>query len=248
MIFFEGYADALKGNWGREHYFLDEVDSTNKYMLEKNVGVGAVASALSQTNGRGRSGRHWYNNPGSAIMFTVNLPLLPADKLFGLQISAGYAICDCLANYADARLKWPNDIVIKRRKLGGILTETRFAGSELKKIILGIGVNIAAIPSNVSNMAIALSEENTDLPQNGILLANFVNSLEEIFEKYANGELNIKNEWPYYSAYYKKEVSFHKGNEKFTAVEGGITEKGYLVTEGDKGEVITGETGYDFNI
>jgi BirA family transcriptional regulator, biotin operon repressor / biotin---[acetyl-CoA-carboxylase] ligase len=122
------------------------VDSTNRYLLERasrGAREGVVAVADEQTAGRGRLGRTWIAPPGSALLASVLLrPRLAADRLHLVTLATALAAIeavDALAG-ADARLKWPNDVVVDDRKLAGILAEADGAGA----VVVGMGLNLRA--------------------------------------------------------------------------------------------------------
>ncbi|MDR2870303.1 MAG: biotin--[acetyl-CoA-carboxylase] ligase, partial [Deferribacteraceae bacterium] len=121
--------------------FLDAVDSTNSYLLEHDEPEGTVCASLNQTAGRGRSSRQWIVQPGDSLAFSMHLKEIPANKLMGAQIVAGYAVVESILPWLGARLKWPNDLVYQGKKLAGLLIETRFIGSTIKKAVFGVGIN-----------------------------------------------------------------------------------------------------------
>ncbi|MDR0453757.1 MAG: biotin--[acetyl-CoA-carboxylase] ligase [Deferribacteraceae bacterium] len=229
--------------------YLESVDSTNKYLMDGEFGQGSVVSAKCQTHGKGRGGREWKYAPGENLFFSVVLPILPREKLMGAQIAAGYAIVETLMEYADIRLKWPNDIVCADRKLGGLLIETHFAGSVLKKIVFGAGINLNSYPPELSARATSLSEfTDAELLPN-VILKKALGQLGDVFKTYTSGELDIASEWAYYSAYYSKKMHFHRNGTLKILIEKGITSDGRLIAQNEQGEeeIITeGEIGYDF--
>ncbi len=249
--FYAGYAENLSGVWGRKFRFMDELDSTNTFLLENGVIPGEVVSCMHQKAGRGRSGRVWESEPGDCLMFSIMLPDIGAGRLAAAQIVAGYALVDALLSYADIRLKWPNDIMCAGKKLGGILIETRFSGNSLSKAVLGIGINFGSVPENIAGKAGALTDFCDELPTAGMLLAAAVNSLEEKFAEYLSGGLDIADEWPLYSANYKKSITFHRNGDIYKAYEQGITSDGFLIVKNFDGTVYNvsaGEIGYDFSV
>jgi BirA family biotin operon repressor/biotin-[acetyl-CoA-carboxylase] ligase len=105
---------------------------------------GAVVLADHQTEGRGRRGRAWTAPPGAALLFSLVLrPALPASRWSEIPLAAGCAVAEALETAAgvDARLKWPNDVLVGGRKLAGILAEAAAGASPL--VILGVGVNVS---------------------------------------------------------------------------------------------------------
>lgn len=123
---------------GREIIEFDIIDSTNSYALEQG-GNGTVYVADRQTAGRGRQGRTWHSAPGLGLWFTVAL-----EGLYdGLSFAAALAVRDAIAPRAALTIKWPNDLLYRRKKLCGILVEHR-AG----RTALGIGLNVHHQPED----------------------------------------------------------------------------------------------------
>jgi BirA family biotin operon repressor/biotin-[acetyl-CoA-carboxylase] ligase len=125
-----------------------DIDSTNTLLLDAEPPEPLryrVALTDHQTAGRGRQGRRWLSRPGSSICLSIAYtfdgqpPALPAATL-----PVGVAVVRALedAGVRGARLKWPNDIVIRDGKLGGILTEVHTGAGENKSIVVGIGLNV----------------------------------------------------------------------------------------------------------
>lgn len=114
---------------GREFLHFSEIDSTNTHLLRRAAELpdGCIAIAESQTAGRGRLGRTWRSPRGASVMLSVLLHE-PADSPLRAAASwvAGLAACEAIdrATPCRPRLRWPNDLVIGTRKLGGILVET----------------------------------------------------------------------------------------------------------------------------
>ena len=98
--------------------------------------------AEHQTLGRGRMGRHWHAAPGASLTFSLALPLEPADWS-GLSLAVGVALAEALDTAPAPRigLKWPNDLWLDERKLGGILIETVSVGRR-RMAVIGIGLNV----------------------------------------------------------------------------------------------------------
>jgi BirA family biotin operon repressor/biotin-[acetyl-CoA-carboxylase] ligase len=124
---------------------LPQIDSTNTELMRR-ARAGQLESVLlvaeQQTAGRGRLGREWHSDSPSldgALTFSLGLPLAPADWS-GLSLAVGLAVAQSL--HPALRLKWPNDIWLAERKLGGILIETASMGGQ-RYVVIGIGINIA---------------------------------------------------------------------------------------------------------
>ena len=104
-----------------------------------------------QTGGRGRSGRTWINDPGDAFLATVIAKVaIPPERAGLIAIAAGVSVAEVLAQLGvDVRLKWPNDILVDERKLGGILIQTQLTTPLIA--LIGIGINLRGLPSGVSD-------------------------------------------------------------------------------------------------
>jgi BirA family transcriptional regulator, biotin operon repressor / biotin---[acetyl-CoA-carboxylase] ligase len=131
-------------------YFLDTVGSTNDFALElAKAGApdGTLVVADEQTRGRGRLNRQWTTPAGTALAFSLVMHPFPAEmENLGLFAPlCGVAVCQGLRESCGlaALVKWPNDVLIKRRKICGVLVEAHWLGSELQSVIAGIGLNVS---------------------------------------------------------------------------------------------------------
>lgn len=125
---------------------LPSVDSTNTELMRRGRAGRAepvLLLAEDQTAGRGRLGRGWASAPGASLTFSLGVLLAPADWS-GLSLAVGVALAESL--HPDVRLKWPNDLWVADRKLGGILIETASfgeGGGAGRYAVVGVGLNVA---------------------------------------------------------------------------------------------------------
>lgn len=108
-----------------------------------------LVAAGHQTEGRGRMGRRWEDDPGSALMFSFVLrPALDPARGGLLSLLAGLSMVDACAEVADVRAacKWPNDVLIAGRKAGGILAESSLVAGRFEHVVIGVGVNVGSPP------------------------------------------------------------------------------------------------------
>jgi BirA family biotin operon repressor/biotin-[acetyl-CoA-carboxylase] ligase len=167
---------------------LPQVDSTNSELMRR-ARAGAAEPVLlvaeQQSAGRGRLGRQWRSAPGDSLTFSLGLPLSPADWS-GLSLAVGVSIAQSLA--PAIRLKWPNDLWVEDRKLGGILIETAgFGGAAATRYaVIGVGLNLAPQPAEGLSTAPAALQEllpGCDAPQVlGLLAQPLVRDLQ-LFER-----------------------------------------------------------------
>jgi BirA family biotin operon repressor/biotin-[acetyl-CoA-carboxylase] ligase len=142
---------ALRGRFGRPFKYFDEIGSTNTEALEwsrEGAPHGAMVVTDHQTEGRGRHGRTWFSQPGSALQLSLIFrPVLPLD-VFGLISTAlGLACAEAIEQLTQlpAALKWPNDVTVEGRKLAGILVESRVGGHQVDVAVAGIGINVSPL-------------------------------------------------------------------------------------------------------
>jgi len=151
-------ARRLIGTRFRDIRWFTCIDSTNRYLLSERPAVeGVVAVADEQTAGRGRHGRTWTARPGAALLVSVLLrPQLSSERAHLVTLAAAVAASDALQTVAglDARVKWPNDIVVHDRKIAGILAEANRAGT----VVVGMGMNVRvdAFPPELADLATAV--------------------------------------------------------------------------------------------
>ncbi|HSV86678.1 MAG TPA: biotin--[acetyl-CoA-carboxylase] ligase [Levilinea sp.] len=147
--------DHLAGLPVPELRYFDSTGSTNDEALrwaEQGAPDGALVVADTQTAGRGRMDRRWVTRPGVALAFSLVLRPTPAEAgALGLfsPLGALAVAAALIENYGlAAQVKWPNDVLLKHRKLCGILVEAVWMGSVARNVVIGIGVNVArhAVP------------------------------------------------------------------------------------------------------
>ncbi|MBN2447804.1 MAG: biotin--[acetyl-CoA-carboxylase] ligase [Phycisphaerae bacterium] len=134
---------------GSAVHILETIDSTNTHLASRvgELPDGTVAWAEFQTSGRGRHNRKWLAPRGSSIVLSVLLYEPPGSALIaGGTLLAALAVCEAIENATDchANVRWPNDIVIDGRKLGGVLAESTSVPADTngrRAVIIGIGLN-----------------------------------------------------------------------------------------------------------
>ncbi len=133
---------------GRPALYYPTTGSTNDVahqLARDSAGDGALVVADEQTAGRGRLDRSWWAPPGSCLLFSLLLrPALPLRCASQLTMSLGLGAMAGIAQVTgvQAGLKWPNDLVLHGRKLGGMLAELRAEGDQIDYAVLGLGLNV----------------------------------------------------------------------------------------------------------
>ncbi len=125
----------------------EETPSTNllaKELARQGAPGGTLVIAQRQTAGRGRRGRSWESEEGASLAMSILIrPGFPAEKTPRITQAAALGMCRTLRHFgADAKIKWPNDILANGKKLVGILSEFGMEGERLSYVVCGIGVNV----------------------------------------------------------------------------------------------------------
>lgn len=212
-------------------YFFARLDSTQRYLLDHpRTSLPLLCVAREQSAGVGQRGRVWQSPPGHLYMsFAVNLP---GDA--ALHQGLAQAVALCLAETLDPearhlRLKWPNDLFLAGRKLGGILVDTLPRGDDICAVI-GIGINVEARDDAAGIRDI---DEETDAET---LLARI---LPALMQRLANWKekpyLPVDHRWPDYDLYHGKRCIL-EGIEEPQRLRG-IDQKGRLIAQDATGKL-----------
>lgn len=189
---------------GRNFIYCEEINSTNSYLREcenENLPSGTVLLAEYQTHGKGRRNRSWFSEKGQNLTFSILLKdkkSLPENLNF-LNFIGSLAITTMLDNHYRLKtsVKWPNDVMINSKKTAGILLESVIEGSKIKKVIVGIGLNVnqTAFAANFIQTPTSMRIELKRLLKREIILAELLNSFESILLKCLQNPEHILTEW-----------------------------------------------------
>lgn len=181
---------------------VDACASTNAVLLAAaETGAALLLAAELQTAGRGRRGRRWLSPRGAGLTFSLRARLACTLRASaGLPLAAGVAAARALRalGAADVALKWPNDLMARGAKLGGILIETRPAGGGLLAVI-GVGLNCRAQPQAAARLrrpVIALEQLLAPLPSRNVVVARLARELLAVLARFeAQGLEAVRDEW-----------------------------------------------------
>ena len=233
--------------FGQVVHFESTVDSTNEWAFRADGKRGEIFLADFQTGGKGRLKRPWESPAGKNILLSlVDTPPVPPGKSFQLSLVAGVAFLEGLSNAVPQisfALKWPNDILVDGKKLGGILAETR---GETTVIGVGLNVNITStdFSSTVAPIATSLKIATDKDWGREEIIAVCLNSYESWREKFQKeGIKAVIAAWNGHNALVGKKVTVQDGQSSFTGTVEGLDAEGFLVVNanGEKKTVISGD-------
>lgn len=222
---------------GKNLIVLDSVNSTNDYLKKLgNEGCenGTVVAAREQTKGKGRLGRTWQTKKDDGIAFSVLLrPSVAPSEVSAITPLAGLAVCKAIREYTklDCVIKWPNDIIVGRKKLVGILTEMSAEFDAVEYVITGIGINVdhTSFPEEIAFKATSLLLETGRHIDKNEFLACVLTHLENEFVK-NNLELTptALSEYTDLCATVGRSVTFQRGTRRISGMSVGVSEHGEL--------------------
>lgn len=187
-------ADRMKTNWaGRYIYEYEEIDSTNlcaARLADEGAEHGTLVVAQAQSAGRGRRGRSWDSPAGENVYLSLLLrPEFAPDKAPMLTLLMAYSVALAVKEEegADVRIKWPNDLVIGKKKICGILTEMKLNGSGISHVIIGVGINANTeyFPEEIADKATSLRRELGRKADSEKLIDSIMENFEMNYDRFA---------------------------------------------------------------
>ena len=240
---------------GKEIIFFESTASTNDKAME--IGMqrenpeGTVIIADTQTHGRGRFGRNWISPPGVNLYFTVILkpPLSPAETQM-ITLATATAVASAIRQHTglDARIKWPNDILVNGRKTGGILTEMKSQGNSISLLTVGIGVNVnmslSSLTEDLRHLATSLKTETGEAVNREELLIKILAGMEKTYKNLLNGNKRaLINEWLGLNSIIGNNVRVRMQDRVVSGIAEGISDMGELIIRLSSGKTETVSSG-----
>jgi BirA family transcriptional regulator, biotin operon repressor / biotin---[acetyl-CoA-carboxylase] ligase len=231
--------------FGKKIYSFDSIPSTNtfaKSLRDEEASHGTLVISDEQTAGKGRLGRRWDSEKGSNLLFSlVFRPSFDNDKSKILPFVASLAVCDAIEQETglEPECKWPNDVLVNKKKVCGILMETSVTEGAISRIVLGIGINVnqKSFGQELATTATSLYLQSSGtVDRVGLLQKNLV-ALERRYDQLARFPVHfLLEEWKQRTTMFGKTISVTNPNTFISARAIGITDEGALVIQSDDGE------------
>jgi BirA family biotin operon repressor/biotin-[acetyl-CoA-carboxylase] ligase len=188
----ETISNTINTKWtGRPVHFANEVDSTNlwiKRLAAAGASHGTLAVAEYQSAGRGRLGRSWVAPAGSCITMSLLLyPDLEPQYASMLTLVMGLSVAQTVADLGvEVSIKWPNDVVVSRKKICGILTEMELEQGRIRHVVVGTGINVnlEEIPEDLKESATSLYLETGRYFDRNAVIAGAMEHFEQNYEQF----------------------------------------------------------------
>ena len=225
--------------------WIEQVPSTNSLLLER-IGSGAgappgtVLATDDQTGGRGRGRRTWVSRPGSDLACSFVLEAAADPRHLGsLAMAAALGVADCLEEHGlTAQTKWPNDVIVGRRKIAGILPEPAPGRGPPGLVVVGVGLNLGmtrAEAEAIDQPATSVLVETGSAPSPREVLPLLLRRLSPWLEAWGRGGFAaLRGGW---------EAGCAGLGERVTVVDGGQRLSGMLAGFGEDGQLLLDEGG-----
>ncbi|MEE0958819.1 MAG: biotin--[acetyl-CoA-carboxylase] ligase [Lachnospiraceae bacterium] len=235
-------------------YFYHEIGSTNdecKKLAEEGAKHGTLVVAEKQTKGKGRRGRSWESPKGTGIWMTLLLrPDIEPYNSSGLTLVTAMAINKAVQEITglDAKIKWPNDIVVNGKKVTGILTEMSAQPEMINYIVIGIGINVNTeeFPEDIAKTASSLKIESGKTIKRSSIIALFGKYFEQYYAKYIKTQdmSLLIDEYNKELINVDRQIKVLAKENSYTGIAKGINRHGELIVETENKElknVVAGE-------
>jgi BirA family biotin operon repressor/biotin-[acetyl-CoA-carboxylase] ligase len=240
----------LKGSlFGKRIHHFFKTDSTNRVALELGHAgepEGTVVLAEEQTAGRGRAGRSWVSERAAGIYVTLLLrPRLAPVQAPLLTMMAGLSVHTAVESVIglNVDLKWPNDLLIGGKKAGGILTEMHAEPSQVRFVIVGIGLNVnqEKFSGELAHIATSLRMETRKSQSRMELLVRLLREFESDYNRFLReGVSGVVERFETVSSYARgKRVRVSNGSESYVGTTAGLGPEGLLQVEREDGRLMT---------
>ena len=238
----------METQWvGQRVYFYEEIDSTNtqaKRLAEEDAPSGTLVVSDCQVKGKGRRGRVWTSPKGEAIYMTILLrPQIRPDRASMVTLVMGLSVVQAIRNVLglETSIKWPNDVVLNRKKLVGILTEMSAQMDYIEYLVIGTGINanMTAFSEELKDKATSLRMEMGRPVNRAALIAESMKCFEknyEIFEK-TQDLSGLMEDYQAVLANLNQPVRVLEPGHEYSGIARGINEKGELLVEREDGTV-----------
>ena len=231
---------------GKHVMHYDEVTSTQDVaaeMARSGAKEGTLVITEKQKKGRGRKGRSWVSLEGGIYFSLILRPSLLPSKVAQIPLIAGIALTKAIRENVPLQptIKWPNDILIGKKKVGGILTEMSSEIDGVNYVILGIGLNVNMPAPPVEQavfMPTSLIDESGAYISRVKLLQCFLYEFEIIYTKYLNfGFSSVRDEWKTLNNTIGSRVKIHDGEKEIEGEALDIDNDGFLLVRKEGGNI-----------
>lgn len=233
---------------GRNFIYADEISSTNSELISNKrdyKNSGTVLLAENQLEGKGRKDRQWISTRDLNLTFSILLvnKNINASKINIINLAASLAVARSIENLYQLHpeLKWPNDVLINRRKTAGILLESSVQGKKIERLVIGVGINVnqKSFPGKYNFPPTSINLEAGKEIGRETLLAELLNNFENLLQVAISNPQVILYEWKQKCNMIGDRIKIVEKEKTIAGIFDDIDENGFLILRrGDKLEKI----------
>ncbi len=231
---------------GRNFIYSDEVESTNAVLLagKDSIQNGTVLLAEFQSKGRGRKEKEWISSSGQNLTFSILLKgEFKEHKINMINFSAAIAVAQAIENLyqLDVELKWPNDVLIHKKKIAGILLESVSKANKISRVVVGIGINVNQpnFPGHFEILPTSIRKEFHSMASREKLLSEVLNNFEALLEISKKSGKKVLSDWRNRCKMLGEKIKIVDGDLIKVGIFEDIDENGFLILRnGEKLEKI----------
>ncbi|MDO6763506.1 bifunctional biotin--[acetyl-CoA-carboxylase] ligase/biotin operon repressor BirA [Agarivorans sp. 1_MG-2023] len=227
---------------------IEQVDSTNAWLMKNlnQLSHGQVVLAEFQSAGRGRRGRAWQTPYAGQLCMSLLWRLQDGiEAAMGLSLAVGLAVVEALeqAGYSNLGLKWPNDIYLDGKKLGGVLIELQGHANSEVSLVVGVGVNVRVDEErakHIDQLFTQLENDPNQILDRSQLACLIVQSLNQMYAVFREqGFSALQERWNRYDVFKNQPVSLRfSENKVLQGLAKGVDQQGQLILDTDEGEQV----------
>ena len=205
-------------------------------MISKGISSGIVITD-QQLNGKGQRGRKWIFQNGKSVAFSFfSNHDIDSKKIGYLPILSGLAVKNALTKLdISSQLKWPNDIIVNGKKIGGILCESTIRKKSSRNIVIGIGMNINQEENDIQNINIpnagSLKTEYNRVFVREEIISCVINNLEILIQSFPKNINQINHNWVKACAHLNQDVELSYNSKKIKGIFKGLGDNGVCIIE-----------------
>ena len=205
-------------------------------MISKGASSGIVITD-QQLNGKGQRGRKWVFQNGKSVAFSFfSNHNIDSNKIGYLPILSGLAVSNALTKLnVSSQLKWPNDIIVNGKKIGGILCESTIRKKSSRNIVIGIGMNINQEENDVQNLNIpnagSLKTEYNRVFVREEIISSVINNLEILLQSFPKNINKITHNWVKACAHLNQDIELSYNSKKIKGIFKGLGDNGVGIVE-----------------
>lgn len=249
MFSVNAFRKALSTQWlGHNLLYFEELESTNthvKRLSRSEISHGLLCLANYQTRGRGQYEKNWESQPGQNLTFTLTFIPTQSSRFHVFTLVCANGIIEEIENQTGfkAAIKWPNDIYVNEKKVGGLLTEATFSGNRIDRLLVGIGLNInqSFFTEDLQDKATSLKLLTGKEQSREHFLANLLSRIEYGYRRWQKRDVTLMKEINQkilgYGQWVRLQINGKIRDEPAKLL--GMNEEGQLAVVNQEGEIET---------